>query len=399
MAIPELTRSDADTTLIFLSQNGSYASEVVDPWFKATQKSTSTLSFASGQTYNVDLYYRDAPVTVLGCAEQHQLRNPLNGATSRLSGEEIVTAKTAHQLGFNEDQMAIYNRSIIYGSWGILWEIVPALFGGTSLLATQEAWTVWSTALPSYQWQIELDHWFGVALNAIQLWTLQYVSGPTFVRNDRYVVPPTTEFEKRMCNNQIVRSSEYRSFSVLGIAVILSFGIFFIILNLFIRQIVEDIQKHTVKGRYRNAEWQANDFLQLQRMAYQHNNIGTWTGHKELVPRTSAGELFTLPESTNWNQPDVSKPPPRDRNMFQSLSRGWSRDVKQSQPHAPSSETSSVSIDEEAAISPIDEKTPVSRIDEKGAISRVDEESVSDQSEQAGTGRPNLSSVYFQVTR
>ena len=136
MAIPSLSRPDADTTLIFLSLNGTYSSEVRDPWFLSTESHTySVVSLDGASNLTTTYYVANAPVAVVACAEQHQLRNPRTGATSRLGEEEVATNAVAQSLGFNDNQIAIFNRSFfLFATFGVLALIVPYL-GGSYLLA------------------------------------------------------------------------------------------------------------------------------------------------------------------------------------------------------------------------------------------------------------------------
>lgn len=299
--IPSLIRTDADTALVFLSQNVSYMSEVHDPWFRSTTPFTFNITEGDGRTYVNHRWSRDTPVNVIACAQQYQLRNSITGATSRLGGIEVVTHAQAQQLGFNDNQIAVFNRSFWIASYTLM-DTTALELGGTSLLATAYQTDQESLGLPDNQWHFEFEHYFGAALYVIQLWSQQYVSGPLSPQMDQYVVPATEGFAKEMCTSQIVRRSDYRSFSVLGIIIIFAFGFLFAFINHTIRPIARQMQRHTSKGRYRNAEWQANDFLQLQRMAYQHNNMGTWKGQQDIVPLTNPGEVFTLPESAYWDQ-------------------------------------------------------------------------------------------------
>ena len=348
MALPSLSRSNSDTTLIFLTLNATYLNEVRDPWFSATESAPIQWPAPNGTLVDLDFYVRNKPVNVMACAEQHQMRNPITGATSRLGGQEIATYSQVSQLGFNENQLATFNRSFGFASWLVMDQVVSAL-GGSYLLAAAYQDETLSTSIPDIQWQLELDHYFGVALNSLQLWSQQYVSGPFRRENDQYIVLPKEGFEEKMCHSQIARRADYRSFNVLGLAIILTFGLLAIILNMSIQSIVESFQGHTVKGRHRNAEWQANDFLQLQRMAYQHNNMGTWTGQRDLVPRTSAGELFTLPDSADWRHDGNTAPPPRDKRMSRVWSRGWSYRGNDAQAAAADSTSSDPGSNEKPA--------------------------------------------------
>jgi hypothetical protein len=277
---------------------------------------------------------------------------------SPLGGEQVATQSEAQRLGFNENQMAIFMRSFFVSTWMTLYQIITFLGGSYMLAATLQDGYV-STGLPNNQWQLELDHYFGVAMHTIQLWSQQYISGPTRQQNDKYIKLATGHFARKMCHNQIARRADYRSFNVLGLAIVLTFGLTVIILNMSIRNIVQCIQGHTVKGRFRNAEWQANDFLQLQRMAYQHNDMGTWTGQHDQVPRTRPGELFTLPDSADWRHDGVVQPTKREKHrMSRSWSRGWSYRGKEAKSAVEEAPSPSLSANEKPAVAnEIREKT------------------------------------------
>jgi hypothetical protein len=118
VAMPSISRLDADTTLIFLNMNGSYLSEVRDPWFNATTPRQTMGIGADGVVLRFPRYVASQDTNVMACLEQHQLRNPLTGATSRLGGEEVGTSAQALRTGFNENQMAIFNRSFVFSTFG-----------------------------------------------------------------------------------------------------------------------------------------------------------------------------------------------------------------------------------------------------------------------------------------
>lgn len=328
--------------------------DVRDPWFQATTLALSELQLIDGSVYNISLYNPDAVVSVAACAEQHQLRNPVTGATSPLGGQEIVTLSQAQKLGFNDEQIAVFNRSFFIAAYSTLNILVEAL-GGSRLLAANSQYNTQSTYLADNQWALEFEHYFGIALNTVQLWALQYVSGPIDMDMNHFINRAGEGFPQEMCTNQIVRRTGYRSFSMLGLGIVFAFGCAFVLINLTIGSIMEKIQRRTIGGRYRNAEWHANDLLQLQRMAYEHSNVGTWTGQHDMVPRTNADEYFTLPKSTKWDQEIPESPRKDEYGVFQSLGKAWSHHSNKSQ--SLFNNKSSLSLDKEGDLTPtIDEK-------------------------------------------
>ncbi|KPI44889.1 uncharacterized protein AB675_2328 [Cyphellophora attinorum] len=169
-ALPTLSREDADTVLVFLSINGTSLVRIDDPWLKYTTEVEAFKVNSNGTTTpTMTMYRRNAPVNVVACAEQHQLRNPRTGATSRLGGMEVNTYPVADSLGFNQNQLLTYNRSFVVGSKAGLTSVLYNL-GGSALLANANQYGLTTTNLSSKQWQIEFDHFFGVSLNSLQLW-------------------------------------------------------------------------------------------------------------------------------------------------------------------------------------------------------------------------------------
>ena len=305
-AIPPLSRSDADISVNFLASNVTYQEAVRDPWFEATVLEEGISTVPNGTEVPLNYYRPNRINNVVACAEQHQLRNPSNGNTSALGGLEVLTRRQARELGFNDHQLQTFDRSFMLGGYSVLGYLVPALGGSQLLTAANRSWSS-STSMPDNQWQYEFEHYFGVGLVALQIWSEQYVNGPIQPSAYKYVVPGSDDFSKAMCTSQIVRRNDYRSFSVLGMSIIFVIGLLFTLANLIVPSIVKKAQQHSWKGRYHNEEWQANEVLQLQRMAYQHADMGTWTGHHDMVPRTGPGEVFALPETARRSKSGIRR--------------------------------------------------------------------------------------------
>lgn len=63
--IPQLQRTDADVTLVFLQNNVNYTARVDDMWFSATNRTPGSIG-------EDGLWVADDPISVMGCTEQHQ---------------------------------------------------------------------------------------------------------------------------------------------------------------------------------------------------------------------------------------------------------------------------------------------------------------------------------------
>lgn len=94
---------------------------------------------------------------------------------------------------------------------------------------------------------------------------------------------------------QKVRSSEYYSFNVLGISIILFVGLFFMLLAGFIETIATSIGNRFDPDKqhnppYSRLEWDCNSYFDLQRLAHQALGVGTWSRSRTGIPVTALGE-------------------------------------------------------------------------------------------------------------
>ena len=116
---PLLARSDADLTLLMLSQNSvRYSAPVDDPWMQAHDKPIPTLN----------TWVSDNAISLLGCAEQLQICSPdRSGKPKRCSSltgkfpllDEIVDTVTEDERAgretiVNSAQIATFSRFIKY---------------------------------------------------------------------------------------------------------------------------------------------------------------------------------------------------------------------------------------------------------------------------------------------
>jgi hypothetical protein len=119
-----LNRTDADITLMMLNQNTiSYQAVSDDPWMPAHEPVDDLNSS----------YVGDYDLTLLGCAEQHQICNPnaVNGTTkcTRLTGGLQVLfelGSTGNTVGLNIYQQYTANRILRHAD---LMNMFNAVFG------------------------------------------------------------------------------------------------------------------------------------------------------------------------------------------------------------------------------------------------------------------------------
>lgn len=285
IAIPQLNRTDADVSLYFLESMTRFIEPVDDPWFLSQDL------FQGDAPY----FVRNFPVAVVGCTEQHQTCNIPTGACTTLTGAVVGAVSpndTVLGIKFGSRQHSVWRRMTAMQS--TLVRLVPNL-GGSTLLAQQYVWQTVSARVPDNQWMLEFGNWFGISMTLIQRQIVEYITGPFDPQYNKYITPPS-KTDRWMCTNQIVQRDDYASFSVLGIAIILSFGGLIILANLMLDNIVTLFQTSSGTTRNTPLEWKFTSTLQLQRMAYEGRGLGTWSIITATVPVTEKEEKFGIPE-------------------------------------------------------------------------------------------------------
>ena len=243
---------------------------------------------------NVTYFAPAAPVSVVGCASQYQWCNPNQDNTcTNLVGNE-AEAEAVDRIGYNEKQMRIYARlvqALTSSSIGIIASSLgnDALLAGSKSLGAGEV----SVPLPNNQWIQELNYWFGMHLTNTQLQVVQYATGTGNAAWDRNWEAPGAE-DEWWCVNQMVQRSDYSSINMLGVILILCFGILFVLVNTFLDPVVTAVRskKHKALGV---SPWKMHHVLQLQSMLYEVLGATRWN-REALTPVTIDRATFGLPD-------------------------------------------------------------------------------------------------------
>lgn len=69
---------------------------------------------------------------------------------------------------------------------------------------------------------------------------------------------------------------------------------------------IERLQRR--RNPYSSLEWITNDFLQLQRLAYDPVGTGTWKEACSVFPTTAQGELLAVLDMTDPKHPKLRAP-------------------------------------------------------------------------------------------
>ncbi|KAF2737471.1 hypothetical protein EJ04DRAFT_550620 [Polyplosphaeria fusca] len=301
--IQQLSRTDADIGLWFLSAQGlTFTDEVDDPIFSAHRQGPRKQGILN-DSLTKPSYLHDGPLRVLGCAMQMQFCNPnlpedrrcepLRGTIDDSYPVTDLYNSKSQKTGF---QWAI---DIIRLGFFSISGIVDAL-GISALVARQGLAANMQGPLPSNQWQIEVEHWVGASMASIQGSFVETGNGPAPLYQQFRRAPNETA-EKNMCENQKIMTTKYSSFSVLGVGLILGIGGLIMLLDIFLELLVDYIEsrrrrsKGNTKHSYARVEWNTNTTLQLQRLAHEQVGAGDWKSATWLAhPVTAPGEELAM---------------------------------------------------------------------------------------------------------
>ena len=260
--IAGLASKSADLSLMLLSYVGDYLNEVNDPWFSAHYRHHANTS----QLVTRTKYAPDRSISPLGCVEQHQFCTseactPFLGLIPAQSPEAFIAALTPRQnVTFNR----IWNAA---GS-SFIGPVVEGLNTGTipvlaALQTVQGAHTV-GLGLPDQQWQLEVNYWYTVSMSLFQQMFTQYNTGQ-IAPDVKYFLPPESEAAAWWCKNLMIPSTEFQSFSVLTLVLILVFGMLILVSSLMVEELARWVQgRFGNRSLARRESWDKDDMLVLQ---------------------------------------------------------------------------------------------------------------------------------------
>ncbi|KAL9616822.1 MAG: hypothetical protein Q9160_008345 [Pyrenula sp. 1 TL-2023] len=194
--------------------------------------------------------------------------------------------------------------------WTIPWlstTEVPKYLGANSLRATANLFQGLQGPLPSDQWQQEVLSWESTALAHIQRMVVEAVTGPSDISVRQYVQRNVSDIED-FCIDQMIRSTAYTCFSVLGLVITLVLGGLMIIMSNFIEPLCAFLDRRK-KYTYQRLEWISNETLQLQRMVHEELGLGTWSKTTSRVPVTENDERLGILDISNQEHPTMVRFP------------------------------------------------------------------------------------------
>jgi hypothetical protein len=318
--IPDFQRSEADVTLLFLTRPLVYTERVNDVWFNAS------VPFPV-DGWSGPKWVSPVAASVMGCTEQYQFCRRQH--CTPLSGLYAGNEEQARAAGFNPPQLATF-RVLWKAAWATQMRYSLVILGSDVLLAKRKVYTgfhLLSQGLPENQWQTEVENIHNISMALLQRRVVDHVLPSEVGRPDDAGLEGW-DFNKEndtesqvLCSRQRIRSSEFTSFCVLGIAIIVAVGSLVALIDLVLADAVGWIQHRIGRGLSKRFEWIEHGTLNLQRLLFEAWGIGPWKGDgSNLPPVTDTfGHEFQPPDpmtilpspitrsTTGFGTPKVSK--------------------------------------------------------------------------------------------
>ncbi|KAK7914182.1 hypothetical protein PG985_011885 [Apiospora marii] len=317
---PAIVRHDGDVTLIFLSGNGvNFESLGEDDWYRATARLHNSTFDSEAR-----LEYRpDEAASPLGCIEQFQLcRDPALGQCGNLaSGYDSVSSAapwfnmTAEEVrGSARPTSPTKSGSLLSWIYLMLFNeaiTVPSIIeqlGPASLASKDFVSQGYIDGIGKNQWQLDATRWFQIMLAGFQTLFIDTAEGITASSSGPVTFKPLNDYDWNICRNQKIRSTQYTSFSMLGLIVTYSLGALIILLSFIIEPMLRILHSRGRYNKYTYLEWEANTSIQLHRVAQDQLGHGNWSHCDERVPITRPGDLLGALDITDPAHPMLAHP-------------------------------------------------------------------------------------------
>ncbi|KAI0551764.1 hypothetical protein F4679DRAFT_537883 [Xylaria curta] len=322
--IDAITKTDADTFLVFLVGNGVVFSEFSqDLWYRSNTTPITVEFVSAGEVQTSHLYVPEEPASPLACTDQYQFCSlarrdtqecgPLASFRDAVAGAASLFDTTYDNVLdiINTTEKAAsftYFANLLYGQTGTT--IVGAVdhLGPASLSSQMTLNSAVQTHIASNQWQIDVSHWWDIEMASQQAILLEasYVpAGSDLLSIRMNYTEPVLE---KLCNNQKMRSTAYGSFSLFGLIFTYTLGIIVAIISFILEPISRYLHQKMSYKQYQHLEWTTNTVLQLQRLAHEEVGFGTWSEGTETIPVIKAGSILGSLDITNPNHPILRRP-------------------------------------------------------------------------------------------
>lgn len=302
---PEIRRTDADVTIIFIAPNSMrYRRRVIDPVFKATYPSPGpSLTNVYNYTYGAD-----NATSVVACTEQYQICTSSGSCTPYTSLLPLQTNVT--QLDLNAAQSVTATRLLYAISNANLYSSINGL-GPEALRLYSGAYNLISPGVPQNQWQLEVEGWVQTNLAKWQALMVEYAHNTADLGTFGHLDGPNNDDDafrtewQRQCRQQMIANlAGYQNISVLGLVVIYGLGGLIILVSLFLKNIVFQFDgswttgqaaAKTSKSRERRIAWNIDGKYQSQRIALTTAGFTHLEGGSGDIPHLKTKLLSPLP--------------------------------------------------------------------------------------------------------
>ncbi|KAI8631353.1 hypothetical protein F5Y19DRAFT_483195 [Xylariaceae sp. FL1651] len=314
--IPELTRLDGDTMIVFLSGNGVHFSQRMDDdWYRATESDGSI--WDSEDAGYLPAYNPSVAASALGCVEQWQWCNsalpgergcgPLASGIDSLYGAAPLFNVSNKDL--DPDRPSVPEAPGTRLIWSFLTtsanpnflSTVIAQLGAKSLASQSRLLSGVQHPLPINQWQLDVTRWWNIILASVQQSWLASVISTAQGSNDTefrpLLSPPLNNEEKKLCNSQKIRSLAHTSFSLFGLLFTFTTGAL----------IIGWLYRRRQYQPYAQLEWISNTSLQLHRLAHEELGISEWSNCTDEVPTANLDVPLPGLDLTDPNHPILNQ--------------------------------------------------------------------------------------------
>ena len=301
--IPELSRTDGDVDLLFLSFSKVYDAPVNDPWYSA-QIPSSYPTHDNINAINRTVYVRERPVITMACVEQHQLciesddpaATPDPQRCTPLGGS-MQTQYTVDALNLTARQVATATRVFNAAKDSLIYMVTSGLTQrDTPLLARREIQGLLGLQLPDDQWLKEIDYWNKISMTHLQRSVINYATGQ-FAADTSYINTTLSPWNKWLCQNQIIRGTRYQSFNLLTMIIVLVFGTLIIVAGYTIEDCVaiwRRRDKRGDQGSVRRDMWAMNEMLEMLSLLFAVGGRTKWSHSSNGIPVAAPGQLMNI---------------------------------------------------------------------------------------------------------
>ncbi|KAJ3563955.1 hypothetical protein NPX13_g8015 [Xylaria arbuscula] len=285
----------ADIAIIFLSGNGvAFEEQTNDPWYRGTVPIGEYSSVTFGNSRKTG-FLAEESASPLGCVTKFQFCSMdimhcglLAGYWDAIASASPIFNSTA------EEQFTNYtghdgpsSRFSWFQPMAVRSDPVTVVntLGAQSLLSVRGMRGGFQSAIPDNQWQLDVANWWATSLAGMQSAGPTIAQGPQGDQYKPITIYPGDKFQDDMCQNQKVRSTDYTSFSLFGLYFIFVTGLLIVIASYILEPLFACLRHRGINETYKLLEWQTNEALQLQRIAYQGLGEGEpWSRFINTIP-------------------------------------------------------------------------------------------------------------------